>query len=380
MKVLAIIDNLSNGGGAERLLVTLLPALNALGVRCDLAVIRDDHDLAPEIEAAGINVFKLGVDRLWSLHSSVRRLDRLCRRENYDILWGHSYFGNLNAMLLRVLQPSRRAIVFLQSAGYAAHPPKTWGHYLSMQIEYGAGRYLSTRIVAVSRAMAEDYRRTMGWEDIAVVNNCVPVDSLPAPMPPERRGETRRSFALPDDEFLMVVPARFVPMKGHSVLLDALTLLAKERSWRPTCVLAGRGPLLAQLTAKAHALGLDGSVRFVDTLPQRDLFRMMQAADAVVLPSLYEPFGVAAAESMAMGIPTLLTDAYGFRDLAGEEDSAVKCLPDDPRSLADALWRLHGDAALRAAVAAAGRKRVRENFDAPTIAAAWRGIFAASLA
>ena len=380
MKVLAIIDNLSNGGGAERLLVSLLPALLRRGVRCDLAVIRDDHDLAEELESSGIRIHKLGVERLWSLHSSVLRLNRICHRENYDILWGNSYFGNLNAMLLRLLQPKRRALVFLQSAGYTAHPPKSLGHFLSMKIERISGRYLSSRIVAVSRAMADDYRLAMGWEDISVVNNCVSVKTLPPPMPPEHRPATRRSFGIPEDVFLLVVPARFVPMKGHTVLLDALALLAKERAWRPFSVLAGRGPLLESLKDKAHGCGLDATVRFVDTLPQQHLFRMMQAADAVVLPSLYEPFGIAAAESMAMGIPTVVTDAYGFRDLVGEGDSAFKSLPGDARSLADALWRVHGDAALRAEVAVAGRKRIQDNFDADTIASAWHKIFAATIA
>ena len=83
---------------------------------------------------------------------------------------------------------------------------------------------------------------------------------------------------------------------------------------------------------------------------------------------------------MAMGIPTVVTDAYGFRDLVGEGDSAFKSLPGDARSLADALWRVHGDAALRAEVAVAGRKRIQDNFDADTIASAWHKIFAATIA
>lgn len=98
---------------------------------------------------------------------------------------------------------------------------------------------------------------------------------------------------------------------------------------------------------------------------------MMQACDAVVLPSRREPFGIAAAESMALGIPTIVSAVDGLLDLAGDGDAALLVPPDDARALADALWRLHGDPGLRDRLSAAGSRRVRERFSASAAGGAW---------
>ena len=379
LRVLAVIDDLITGGGAERLLASLLPALASRGVICDLAVLRECDALAGELELSGIKVIRLGLSNLWTFPRSILGLHAVCRRERYDILWGHLFFGNLNAMLVGALNSDSKVVVFLESPGYRVSPPKSVGRRVSMMIERWAGLHLADRIVAVSQAMAEDYREALGWPAIEVINNCVPVGALPPPIEPGRRGVARKRVGVPEDAFLIVLPARLVPIKGHGVLLESMATLRSEKDWHPYCVALGEGPERAALEAKARALGLQEIVRFEGVVPQSQVFELMQSADAVVLPSLHEPFGIAAAEAMALGVPTVITDAYGFKDLAGRDGAALLVKPGDSRSLAEALWRLRSEPKLRAELSEKGQARVRSLFDTPIIAAAWMKLFEAAV-
>jgi glycosyltransferase involved in cell wall biosynthesis len=191
-----------------------------------------------------------------------------------------------------------------------------------------------------------------------------------------RRAQIRAEHgALPDD-FMIVTPSRYIPLKGHSVLLDALDILNREKSWLPKLV--GRGlvtPFLDRLRARAAELGLAGAVEFGPTLPHDQIFSLMQAADAVVIPSLREAFGIAAAEAMLLGIPVVLTRVGGFVELVGDSEGALMTAAGDPRSLAEAIWLLKTDPDLRRRVAARGRARIAENFEMSVCASKWARLF-----
>lgn len=78
-------------------------------------------------------------------------------------------------------------------------------------------------------------------------------------------------------------------------------------------------PFLGQLRARAAELGLVGAVEFAPPMLHDQLFPLIQAADAVVIPSLREPFGIAAAEAMLLGTPVVLTRVDGFVELGGRK-------------------------------------------------------------
>ncbi len=375
MNVLAVIDTLGHCGGAERLIATLLPELRKFGVQGDLAVLQPPYEISEDIESQGIKVFRLRIRHRRLLPQSVYRLNRLYSSKPYDVVWGHLYFGNLNAALLKLIHPRIRSILTLHSMGYRSAPPRGVPHYLSMRAIQSLGLNAADKIVAVSQAIADEYQDTLGWKNIAVIHNCIPVASLPPEMGLEERDLVRAALELSNKEFLIAVPSRFVWQKGHSIFFEAIHLLAQEKNWRPHCVLVGDGPLEAVIRRQVRGLGLSGQTKFVPPIGQAKLFPLLQACDAVVLPSLHEPFGIAAAETMAMGIPTIVSAVEGLKELAGEGGAAMLVKPGDPRGLADAIWHLSRDKDLRSSLSEIGRRRVRENFDAPVAASKWADLF-----
>ncbi len=97
---------------------------------------------------------------------------------------------------------------------------------------------------------------------------------------------------------------------------DLLRAFAEAKLSDALLVIAGEGPLRAELESQAAALGIAGRVRFLGFVNQSQLPSVYTAADLMVLPSEYEPFAVVVNEAMCCGCPVAASDHVGAaRDL-----------------------------------------------------------------
>ena len=119
------------------------------------------------------------------------------------------------------------------------------------------------------------------------------------------RQEVREQYGLADCLVVGHV-ARLQYQKNQSFLLQAFSRL-HQREPRTRLILAGDGPDLMELEAKAVELGIDGAVLFLGV--RDDVPRLMQAFDLFVMPSRFEGLGMAALEAQASGLPCILSDA-----------------------------------------------------------------------
>jgi glycosyltransferase involved in cell wall biosynthesis len=172
---------------------------------------------------------------------------------------------------------------------------------------------------------------------------------------------------------IVLCPARFVPVKGHTYLLEAAARL-KHQGVAFEVWLAGDGPGRQAITERINRLGLTDSVRLLGIVPHAELLRFYrnQEVDCVVLPSLdlgggvHEGISVALMEAMAHGVPTIATRTGGSPELLG--GGAGLLVPQaEPDALAEALARILGSAALRSELGGAGRRRVAEEFEVVAI-------------
>ena len=292
------------------------------------------------------------------------------------MVWGHMFDGNLYATFLGWIAPRTKSVITLHTEGYSQSPPQTIKQRLFVFLE----KALLTRTaakVAVSAAVARDFEAFFGWREVAVIHNGVVASEIPLPPDDARRTQIRAEHGVASaDDFMIVTPSRYIPKKGHLVLLDALDILNREKSWLPKLVACGLvTPFLDQLRARAAELGLAGAVEFAPPMPHDQLFSLMQAADAVVIPSLREPFGIAAAEAMLLGIPVVLTRVDGFVELVGDSEGALMVLPGDPRRSRRGDLVAEVRPGLASAVAERGRARIAENFEMSVCASKWARLF-----
>lgn len=149
---------------------------------------------------------------------------------------------------------------------------------------------------------------------------------------PVEKEAMRRQIASPDDKIILYV-GRMVAEKGVNVLLDAApSIIANMPNTR--FILVGSGYYLEDLKRQSHNLGLDQHVIFPGYVSDDHLKNLYKIADVVVIPSLYEPFGIVALEGMAAKAPVVSSDAGGLTDFVEHMQTGITTYKGDPGSLA----------------------------------------------
>ena len=149
--------------------------------------------------------------------------------------------------------------------------------------------------------------------------------------------------------------ASLIPRKGHALLIEALSGL-QDRAWTLHCVgSTTRDADTANALRTAIAgHGLGERVRLHGELPASALQAMYGQADAVVLPSFLEGYGMALAEALAHGLPVVSTTAGAIPDTVPRE-AGVLVPPGDALALRTALAALLDEPVWRARLAAGAR-------------------------
>ncbi|MGQ9778868.1 MAG: glycosyltransferase family 4 protein [Bacillota bacterium] len=198
--------------------------------------------------------------------------------------------------------------------------------------------YEAWRVICCSRYMQEELGRIfqLPQDKIRHIPNGVYPEEFTAPPVP---GGFRERYAAPDERIIFHV-GRLVREKGVDVLLEAF---ARLLSCFPLAklVVAGRGPHEAALHEHARRLGIYHRVYFTGYIDDATRNLLYHLADAVVFPSLYEPFGIVALEAMAAGAPLLVADTGGLGEIVVHGRNGLKARTGDPVSLAEnLLWML----------------------------------------
>ncbi len=159
---------------------------------------------------------------------------------------------------------------------------------------------------------------------------------------------------------------RLVPHKGVDVILQALTELPED----VVLLVVGAGPTLPNLVGLARRLGVGDRVRFCPSVTDDDLPRYLGLADVFVFPSQsrLEGFGLAVAEAMAVGLPVVIADMPGVREVIDPGQEGLLAEPLLASDLAAKIRILLDDPALARRMGAAGRRRAEERYGLPTVA------------
>src|SRR5262249_42097104 len=154
---------------------------------------------------------------------------------------------------------------------------------------------------------------------------------------PGPRQEARRRLGMSEDAPSLVWVGRMVTVKALDVLLDAVAQLAP--TWPALRLyLVGEGPLRRSLESNAAARGLAEQVVFTGRVAHRDLPDYYRAADATLLPSLWEGMPNTLLESHACGTPFVASSVGAIPQLANADvDELV--VPGDRDQLANAIAR-----------------------------------------
>jgi glycosyltransferase involved in cell wall biosynthesis len=167
---------------------------------------------------------------------------------------------------------------------------------------------------------------------------------------------------------------RLIDLKGHAVLLDAIA--ASHAAGTPMrLTIVGEGPTRRALEARAARLGIAERVEFAGATGQDVIAQLYADAAIFCLASFAEGLPVVLMEAMATELPVVATTIAGIPELVEDGVSGLLVSPGRPDLLADALCALAGDPARCAAMGAAGREKVRAEFDVASSAAQLSQLF-----
>ncbi len=236
-----------------------------------------------------------------------------------------------------------------------AHP--ALAAFLSRAVPAAVRR--ARRIIAVSEQTRRDLIGLLSVPPDRVVVAHNGVDPCFRPLPPGPRMEALRAELDLPERFVLHV-GTLEPRKNLVRLIEAYRLLLSHRPHLRTVglVLAGRRGWLYQpiLEAAERAGSAGGRVLLLDYVLEEDLPVLYNMAEVFAYPSLYEGFGLPAAEALACGVPALVSAGGALAEVVG--DAALAVDPRSVHSIAGGLERLLEDDELRARLSAAGPRQV----------------------
>jgi glycogen(starch) synthase len=216
----------------------------------------------------------------------------------------------------------------------------------------------SDSLIACSASMSEEITELFGpgLAEIAVIRNGIDAARWPF---------ARRRARTGPPELLFV--GRLEYEKG---VHDAIAALPRIRRAHPgtTLTIAGDGTQQDWLVEQARKHRVLKATRFVGRLDHDELLAVLHRADAAVLPSHYEPFGLVALEAAAAGTPLVTSNIGGLGEAVINGETGMSCPPRDVPRLAKAVIAVLDDPAAAQRRAKAARQRLTSDFDWHTVA------------
>ncbi|MPZ80295.1 MAG: glycosyltransferase [Actinophytocola sp.] len=220
-------------------------------------------------------------------------------------------------------------------------------------------------LITCSSAMQAEVAHLFELEpaEIAVIHNGIEPRGWRVSAAAVRAARARHS---PDGAPLVLYFGRLEWEKGVHDLLAALPRLRRAHPGA-RLVVAGQGVQAAALVEQARKLRIRRSVDFVGHLPDRSLVALLAAADVVVLPSRYEPFGIVALEAAAAGAPLVASTAGGLAELVVHGETGLSVEPGDVDGIVSGVCTVLADPTAAARRARAAKARLGTQFS-------WAGI------
>src|SRR5690242_7972863 len=342
IRLLHIVGD-SSFGGAAKIILRLAETMRSEGWHVDLlttnAVFRQTAE-ENGIGTVDIDVIRREIRPLWDLYG-LFHLYRFLRHERYTAVHTHTskagFVGRLAAWLARV------PVILHTTHGFAFHERSSRAKRVFYSTLERVAAHWCDRVVSVS----EFHRRwalelgICGADKIIAIPNGI---ALEDPHSRITASELRRGWGAQEDDLVILSTGRLAPEKGLEDLLKAASLL-RQMGQRFRVVLAGDGPLRAELERLAKDLGVSEQVTFLGY--RDDIPDLLVACDLVALPSLREGLSIALLEAMAAGKPVVATSIGSNVTVASEAEVALLVPPCNPSSLAEAILRCGRDPALR---------------------------------
>jgi glycosyltransferase involved in cell wall biosynthesis len=353
-------------GGAERCLAELALRLD----RRQFSVVvyslgspatDDGRSLVPKLKAAGLEVHCLGGRRASDAPRTTRKLARLLKSQQAEILQSFLFHANFIGRIA-----ARWAGVPQVVSGIRVAERQARWH---LRLDRWTARFVEA-YVAVSESVAEFSRREGGLpqEKLTVIPNGVDVGLFDAASPIDLS-----ELGIVADRRTVIYVGRLEPQKGLR------EFISRSRDWLDPLpghdlLLVGEGPQRGELEDLVRRLGLAERIRFAGW--RGDVPEILRASEIMVLPSRWEGMPNVLLEAMACRLPVVAMNVEGVAEALGPENLAAQTVPPgDLHVFAEKLRAIASSGELASRLGAENRRRVEQQFTLDRMVAAYAALF-----
>ncbi len=351
-------------GGAENQLTAIANGLGLRGWRVTILSYLpfSEHSLSSELRESNIKVLSLNAVGLVRKSFSLLSAFSCVRSQRPDTLVGFMFHGIMTARLPRWLLGVSANVSSVHSERDSAFRERVLG--------------LTDRMTDAVTVQSESVARQLCRRGVTspprvrVIPNSVNLDRFTSD---GSRLGTRKDLGVSDSEFLWLAAGRLAKAKDYPTMLNAFAMLA-EKCPQAVLAIAGDGPLRGEIRALVQRLGLVERVRLLGL--RRDVPRLMQACDALVLSSAWEGMPVVVLEAMASRRPVVATSVASIPEMLEDGLSGLLVPPGDPEALAEAMSKVvDARPEDRQAMADKAYERVRTTYSEDVVLDQWEELF-----
>lgn len=355
-------------GGTETHILELASRIDRTRYDVTVCALKSGGWVADDLRARGIRVISLGGAGVFDFRV-LFRLWKVLQADRPDLIQSFLFWANLSARLVGRFFKAVRVVCSYHDEIVSEGRMMRAIDRLTFQWSHA--------VVCCSDAVRRSVSARIGGgvAQQATIPFGVDLRRFAAPEP-----ATRQELGLRNGGPLIGTVCRLVePKKGLSVLLQAMAALRRRKSDLDCQLLiVGDGPSRELLEAMSEELGLSPCVVFAGV--RRDIERVLPLLDLFVLPSLYEGFGIAILEAMAVGKPVVATSVGGIPEFVVPGETGLLVEPGKSDSLADAIALLLRDPDRAKQMGAKGRSRAQAGFQISTVVRRHEQVYEACLA
>lgn len=327
MKILQVINRLNRGGGAEKFMLELALAQNAMdGVEVEILNMTTpkNEDFVDEARRHGIKVSTMS-KRLRQV-KNIARTGRYIKENGFDVVHVHLFPA------LYILAVAKLLFRFPAKMVYTEHSTSNRRRRLKFwrMVDWVIYRRY-THVVAISDQVKINLEKHIGLCNVCLINNGVDVQAISTTRPLDLRKELN----IPSDSKIVTMVARFAAGKDYKTLFESLAFLPDNV--HVVCV--GNGPLMEDAQAFVDNLSQKGRIHLLGL--RSDVIEILKASNFVVLSTKHEGFSISMLEAMACRKPFVATAVPGVKDLV---DGVAELFEyQNPKQLAERIACLLND-------------------------------------
>lgn len=349
MRILHVITSL-HIGGAERLMTILLPRLRDLGNEVELLAFDGTRTAFTDVlERRGIKIHSLKSKNVYS-PSNILKLRTFIGR--YDIIHTHNTACQLFVPIAKMLFLQKKTLLF--TTEHSTSNRRRSKKWLKLLDKWMYRQY--EKVVCIGESTEINLLNYLGNR---VAKTCVIHNGI------ELSGNIT-DLNLDDSDVIINMVAAFRPGKDQDCLVKAMTLLPERFKLR----LIGDGERRKEVEQLTVSLGLSERVEFTGN--RSDVNELLQNSHINVLSSHWEGFGLSAVEGMSLGIPTIVSDVPGLREIV--DGYGILFQDSDYEALAQAIKSIVESPQDYKSVSQRCRKRAEE-FDIALTAKKYNGLY-----